>query len=100
MKKLSAEDKWMRKVAALYPVAKGSLREVRRNCSRPGCGTCSSGKRHPAWLMTYYLDGIQHSKHVPMEMVKELKKALSNGRKLEDSMILAGLEMLDEHKDK
>jgi hypothetical protein len=98
MKKLSVEDKWMRKVAALYPVAKGSLREVRRNCSRPGCATCASGKMHTAWLMTFYLGGKQRSRHVPKSMVKELKKALENGRKIEDAMLLSGLAMLDESK--
>ena len=90
----------MRTVAALYPVAKGSLREVRRNCLRPGCATCASGRMHTAWLMTFYLDGRQRSRHVPKTMVKELKRALENGRRLENAMLLSGLAMLDESKRK
>ena len=98
MKKMTAQERWMKKVEKTYPAAKGSLREVRKSCSRPGCKACSSGKRHPAWLLTYYLDGRQNSKHVPKELVGELRKALLNGRKLEDEMVLSGIELLDSHR--
>lgn len=100
MKKRNAEERWMRAVAKLYPAAKGSLREVMKNCSRPGCKVCSSGKRHPAWLLTYYLGGKQYSKHVPKPMVEEMRKALENGRKLEDLMVLSGLELIEAYKKK
>lgn len=89
-----AQERWMKAAAKLYPVAKGSLREVRKSCSRPGCKACASGKRHPAWLISYYLDGRQYSKHVPKPMVKEMKKALENGRRLEYLMVLSGIELL------
>jgi len=98
MKTLDAEGRWLKAVAKLCPAAKGSLREVMKNCSNPRCKACASGKRHPAWLLTYYLDGRQRSKHVPAAMVDEMKKALANGRALEELMVLAGLELLDEHR--
>lgn len=98
METQDVEVRWMRKVAKLYPAAKGSLREVRKNCSHPGCKVCSSGERHPAWLLTYYLDGKQCSKHVPKKIVGVMKKALANGRKLEDLMVASGLEVIDAYK--
>jgi len=99
-KKMDAKEKWLKAVAGLYPAAKGSMREVRRNCSSPSCTTCISGTRHPAWLLTYYLDGRQHSKHIPKAMGGEMRKALENGRKLEDLMVLASLELIEAHKKK
>lgn len=97
-KKSGAGEKWLKAVAGLYPAAKGSMRQVGRNCSRPGCRTCSSGERHPAWLLTYYLDGRQHSKHVPKAMAGRMRKALENGRKIEELMVLAGVGLIEADK--
>lgn len=98
--KMDTKEKWLKATAGIYPAVKGSMREVRRNCSRPGCKTCSSGQRHPAWLLTYYLDGKQYSKHVPKPMVEEMRKALENGRKLEDLMVLSGVYLIEAYKRK
>ena len=76
------------------PVAKGSLNEVRKKCSRPGCKTCASGEKHPAWLFTYRKDGKLHSLHVPREMAEEVRLALENGRLLEQLMVDAGMELI------
>jgi len=86
------------KINSLFPIAKGSLRKVKKSCSRPGCKLCSSGEKHSAWLFTYYLDGKQYSKHVPKNKVEMLQQALINGRKLEQLMIEAGLELLNKEK--
>jgi len=98
MKNSRAQEKWTREVAALWPIAKGSLREVKKSCSRKNCKACLSGKKHQAWLFTYYLDGKQHSKHVPKSEVETLKKALSNGRVLERMIMESGLQLLGENK--
>jgi len=100
MKNSNAQEKWIKKAANLWPIAKGSLREVKKSCSQKNCKACLSGKRHPAWLFTYYLDGKQHSKHVPKSEVEILKKALENGRKLERMILESGLRLLDEEKRK
>ena len=98
MKNSRAQEKWTRKVAALWPIAKGSLREVKKSCSRKNCKACLAGKKHQAWLFTYYQDGKQHSKHVPKSEVETLKKALFNGRVLERMIMESGLQLLDENK--
>ncbi len=98
--KMDTREKWLKATAGLYPAAKGSLREVKRNCSRPGCKTCKSGQRHPAWLITYYLYGRQYSKHVPKPMVEEMKMALENGRRIEELMVLSGVSLIETYKRK
>jgi hypothetical protein len=100
MDEKTRRNEWMKKAGGLFPAAKGSLREVLRNCSRPSCGTCSPGKKHRAWLFTYYLDGKQRSKHVPKSAVKELKKALANGRRMEKAMVLSALGLIDGSRER
>ena len=100
MKNSNAQEKWMKTVTALWPVAKGSLREVKKTCSQVGCKACLAGERHAAWLFTYYLDGKQRSKHVPKSEVENLKKALANGRELERMILDSGLHLLRESKKK
>jgi hypothetical protein len=81
------------------PVAKGSLCEVRKSCSRPGCRACRSGLRHPAWLFTYRKDGKAHSLHVPRGLVEVVRRALENGRCVEQLIVEAGVALIRErHK--
>jgi len=98
MENSNAQEKWTKKTSSLWPVAKGSLREVKKTCSQKNCKACLSGERHPAWLFTYYMDGKQFSKHVPKSQVEKLKKALVNGRTLERLILESGLHILNENK--
>lgn len=93
-------EKWLAEVGTLWPVAKGSVREVKKKCNRKGCKLCASGERHIAWLMTFYQDGKQSSRHVPTPMLAAVKTALENGRKLEALMVQTGLDLLKAAKEK
>jgi hypothetical protein len=90
-----AQEKWMQEIVKAWPVAKGSIREVKKTCSRKGCKACASGENHSAWLFTYYVNGKQRCKHVPRSKVDIIKQALENGRKLEQLILKAGLSLLD-----
>ena len=64
----------------LWPVAKGSIRKYQPKCRRTNCSRCKSGEGHPpVWEMTYYLDGKQRSKHIPLVLVDDVKLALEKG---------------------
>jgi hypothetical protein len=89
---------WLEAVKETGFVAKGSIHEYRRNCGRKSCKKCASGERHTAWQMTYYLDGRQRSKYIQEGQLDELRRAIANGRKLEDMMVRFGLEYLDATK--
>jgi hypothetical protein len=80
------------------PVAKGSLNEVRKSCSRPNCKACKSGIKHPAWLFTYRKDGKAYSLHVPRDMTETVRLAIENGRQLEQLIVAAGVALIRERK--
>ena len=81
--------------AGLMPVARGSLALVRKACGKPGCRACKSGRKHPAWLFVYREGGKQKSRHVPAQCAKPMKRAIENGRKLEQAICAEGLAYLD-----
>ena len=79
-------------IAALWPLAKGSLSEVRKPCTRKGCKACADGTKHPAFIYTYREGKKLHCLHVRPEFVPELRQAIENGRKLEEMLVRLGRE--------
>jgi len=92
--------KWLEEVAALYPAAKGSVREVKKGCGYKTCKLCASGEKHQAYLFTYYEDGKQRSHHVPKPKLEALLKALENGRALERLMVKNALSLIKTDRKK
>ena len=84
----------------LWPLAKGSLSEVRKSCNRPGCKTCASGKKHPAFLFTFRQGGKLHCRHVRPEHAATLRRAIENGRRLERFLAAQGEELLRELRER
>ena len=82
-------------IAGLMPVARGSLALVRKACGKPGCRACKSGRKHPAWLFVYREGGKQKSRHVPARCAPLMRRAIENGRKLEQAVCAEGLAYLD-----
>ena len=60
----SRRDAFRERIEALWPLAKGSVSEVRKPCTRPGCKACASGQKHPALIFTYRKDGKLRCRHV------------------------------------
>ena len=89
-----------RTIGQLWPVAKGSLNQVRKPCVRPNCRACASGERHPAWLFTFRQGGRQRCMYVPQELVPILQQAIENGRELEQLMVASGAALIREHRRK
>ncbi len=79
-------------VAGLWPLAKGSLSEVRKPCVRKGCRACAKGRGHPAYIFTYREGGKLRCLHVRPEHADEIRVAIANGRKLEATLIRLGRE--------
>jgi hypothetical protein len=98
MEKSKAGENLVAAVEKLWPAAKGSVREYKQKCVKAECPRCRSGKGHPVWQLTYYMDGRQRSKHIPRSLIGDVKRALGNGRKIEDLLVEAGLAYIDELK--
>ena len=89
-----SQARWQRDVAQLWPVAKGSLSEVRKPCTRPNCPACRDGRRHKVFLFCYREDGRRRCAYVPADAVALVRRALANGRKLERQLVAAGRALI------
>ena len=92
-------DAFREKLEALWPLAKGSVSEVRKPCTRPGCKACASGKKHPSVIFTYRKDGKLHCRHVRPGQEAILRQAVENGRALERLLVEQGEELLRSLRD-
>ena len=85
-------------LARLWPLAKGSLAEVRKPCVRPNCPACKSGRKHPAWLFSFTQGGKRRCRYVPLELVPMLRQALDKGRQLEKRLVELGVDLLTRYR--
>lgn len=97
---MKEKEKWLKDAEHLFPAAKGSVREVKRGCGYPTCKRCASGEKHQGFLFTYYIDGRQKSHNVPKNKVEALKKALENGKRVEQVMVQNALAMIQTDRGK
>jgi hypothetical protein len=97
--KLSVEQQqFLAQLAGLWPLAKGSLTQVRKPCIRPNCPACRSGKKHPAWLFSFSQAGKRVCRYVPAELAPALRQALANGRRVQARLVELGEELLHRHR--
>jgi hypothetical protein len=85
-------------LVGLWPLAKGSLAQVRKPCIRPNCPACRGGRKHPAWLFSFTRAGRRACRYVPVEFVPILQQALDNGRRLEKRLVELGAELLERYR--
>ena len=91
-------QEFMRTIAGLWPLAKGSLSQVRRPCMRKQCRACAEGRKHPACIFTYREEGRLRCLYVRPELVPALRQAIANGRKMEKRLTQLGREMVVRHR--
>lgn len=95
---LQAKEKWQQQLGTLWPALKGSLAKVCKPCIRKNCAACARGDKHPAWLLSFSAQGRRKTMYVPLALVPTLKKALQNGRKIEQLLHRAGPELLRNYR--
>ena len=91
-------DVFLAEVEKHWPAVKGSLAEVRKPCIRPQCRACASGKKHPAFLLSFSQDGKRKCMYVPRDLVAVLQKAIANGRWLEKQLNHMGKQLIQEYR--
>jgi len=92
------QQEFLDELAGLWPLAKGSLTEVRKPCIRPNCKACKEGRKHPAFLFTFTLEGKRRCRYVALALVETMRKALDNGRRLEKRLFELGGELIEDHR--
>lgn len=90
----SARADFIKVVRGLYPVAHGTLSSVNKRCSSPYCKACKSGNGHPSWIFTFRRDGRQHCMHVQPCHVDAIRRAIENGRRLEEAILDEGVAFI------
>lgn len=87
-------DRWLREMGRLWPVAKGSLSEVRKPCTRTSCPACREGRRHRVFLFSYREGGRRGCAYVPADLVPLVRRAIANGRAVEQRVAAAGRALI------
>mgnify|MGYP001255324766 CR=1 FL=1 len=92
------QQAFLDELAGLWPLAKGSLAEVRKPCIRPHCPACRRGKKHPAVMFSFTHAGKRRCRYIPAELAPLLRQALANGRRLEQRLAELGQELLERYR--
>ena len=91
----AAKAAFLKRVAALWPVARGTVSLVRKPCSRSRCRACASGRGHPALIFTCRVDGRGRCLHVRVRDEAKMRKAVENGRRLEALLAEEGVRLIE-----
>jgi len=94
----SVRQLFLDKLLSWWPALKGSLALVYKPCIRPQCAACARGDKHPNYLLTFTDKGRRRCLYVPKAMVPVLKRALDNGRRIEQLLYQMGPALLREHR--
>ena len=63
----------------------GSLVESRTRCGKPTCH-CAEGDGHPAWSLTFMVDGTKRVEHIPRTWVDQVQQQVLAGRAFQDAV--------------
>ena len=96
--KPGVEKRFREKLLRCWPALKGSLAEVYKPCTRPNCPACARGDKHANYLLAFSEKGRRRCLYVPKAMVPALKRALQNGRRLEQLLYAMGPALLHEYR--
>ena len=84
-------ERWFRAQAAgLWPAALGSLSLRKSPCMRDPCAACARGEQHASYVLYGRVNGRRTAIYVPDELAAEIRRALENGRALQQLLQEAG----------
>jgi hypothetical protein len=94
----SVQQRFLEKLLPLWPALKGSLALVHKPCIRPHCRACARGAKHPNYLLAFAQNGRRRCLYVPRALVPVLKRALANGRQIEQILFQMGPALVREYR--
>lgn len=72
-----------------YPIPEdllpGSLSRSHLRCGKPTCH-CAEGEGHPAWTLTFMVQGKKRVQHIPSEWVPEVQRRVQAGREFQQAV--------------
>ncbi len=63
----------------------GSLVLSHTRCGKPTCH-CADGEGHPAWSLTFMVDGQKRVERIPQEWVDEVQRQVQAGRAFQEAV--------------
>ena len=63
----------------------GTLTLSYTRCGKANC-RCAHGKGHPAWTLTYMIDGERNTDRIPAEWAEEVGRRVAAGREFQDAV--------------
>jgi hypothetical protein len=69
-----------------WPAILGSLSLRRSPCIRANCAACQSGEQHQSYVLYGRIKGRRVSLYIPEELVPEVRRALANGRAVQEML--------------
>jgi hypothetical protein len=82
--------RWLQSEAAdLWPAILGSLSFRRTRCGQENCRACLSGEQHPSHVLYGQHNGRRFAVYVPEDLVPEVRRAVENGRALQELLVQA-----------
>ena len=90
----AARRAFMEQMTQLWPLAKGSISQVRKPCTRKGCRACAQGHGHAAYIYTYREGKKLKCLHVRPEHAELVRTAVENARRLEALLVQMGHDLV------
>ena len=79
--------RWLeRQSAEKWPAILGSLSLRRSPCIRENCTACLSGEQHQSYVLYGRVKGRRVSIYIPEGLVPEVRRALENGRAVQETL--------------
>lgn len=85
---------FLTEVRNLWPAAKGSVAEIYKPCIRERCEACTEGRGHRAFIFSCKDGDKRRCLYVPANKVEMLRKAISNGRRIEQLLSKNGQRLV------
>jgi hypothetical protein len=92
------QQEFLKKLLPLWPALKGSLALVYKPCIRPHCPACARGDKHPNYLLAFTDQGKRRCLYVPRAMVPVIRRALANGRRIQQLLYATGPALLRDYR--
>lgn len=79
--------RWLERLSAeKWPAILGSLSLCRSPCIRENCAACQSGEQHQSYVLYGRIKGRRVSIYIAEELVPEVRRALDNGRAVQEML--------------
>jgi hypothetical protein len=87
----------LRKVQLPADALPGSLSLTHRRCGKASCHCAQEEQGHPAWSLTFMVDGQKRVERIPGEWVEEVRRQVEEGRAFKEAwteILVANAELL------